>query len=233
MYAFQTGDMALISLAANAVLELPQLEMEVYKKHLKFFDSLLYSLHLPRQIETYNDLQRLISSIESEPFEKRKLDFNHPIDWAFVKTVPQDLKVRIETSKGAIIIGCKVNEAPGSVANFLKLVDSGYYDQKYFHRVVPDFVIQGGCPRGDGWGSLNWSQRSEFSNFLHYGAGAVGLANAGRDTEGVQFFITHCSTPHLDGRYTIFAYVLEGMDVVRRIEVGDQIISISRINVNA
>jgi cyclophilin family peptidyl-prolyl cis-trans isomerase len=88
--------------------------------------------------------------------------------------------------------------------------------------VVPNFVIQGGCNRGDGWGSEDYSIRSEFS-MRRYTEGSVGMASAGKDTEGTQWFITHSPTPHLDGRYTIFAVVEEGMDVVHKIEVGDLI----------
>ncbi|MBL7838159.1 MAG: peptidylprolyl isomerase, partial [Bacteroidetes bacterium] len=102
-----------------------------------------------------------------------------------------DKLLKITTSKGEIVIKLKVNESPASVANFMKLVDSGYYNGKYFHRMVSDFVVQGGCPRGDGWGSLNWMQKSEFSNELRYQPGSVGLASSGKDSEGVQFFITH------------------------------------------
>ena len=122
----------------------------------------------------------------------------------------------------------KINDAPGSVVNFLKLLDSNYYDKRYFHRMVPNFVVQGGCPRGDGWGSLNWTQRSELSNFLVYKPGSVGLASAGKDSEGVQFFVTHTWTPHLDGRYTIFAELIEGMQVINTLKVGDQILYIEK-----
>ncbi|MGB0850626.1 MAG: peptidylprolyl isomerase [Bacteroidia bacterium] len=142
--------------------------------------------------------------------------------------MPKDQQVIIETNQGNITIQLFVEDAPGTVSNFLKLIDSGFYDGKYFHRVVPQFVIQGGCPRGDGWGSLDWTQRSEFSNYQGYKAGTVGVASAGKDTEGVQFFITHCSTPHLDGRYSIFARVIDGMNVVNKIEIGDKIISIKK-----
>ena len=95
--------------------------------------------------------------------------------------------------------------------------------------MVPNFVVQGGCPRGDGWGNLDFVQRSEWSNGLRYGPGAVGLASAGKDSEGVQFFITHCHTPHLDGRYTIFAQVIKGQDVVNLLQVGDEIIQVKKI----
>jgi cyclophilin family peptidyl-prolyl cis-trans isomerase len=91
--------------------------------------------------------------------------------------------------------------------------------------VVPNFVIQAGCNRGDGSGSEDYSIRSEFTT-TRYKTGSMGMASAGKDTEGTQWFITHCPTPHLDGRYAIFAEVVSGMEVVQRMEVGDQITGI-------
>ena len=94
---------------------------------------------------------------------------------------------------------------------------------KTFHRVVPNFVAQGGCPRGDGWGSTNKLIRSEFSPLKYDNEGWVGMASAGKDTETCQFFVTHSPTPHLDGRYTIFAKVIDGMDIVQQLVIGDKI----------
>ena len=96
----------------------------------------------------------------------------------------------------------------------------GYYDGKVFHRVVPNFVAQGGGPLGDGFGSESYAIRTETPGIRWDRAGLVGMASAGKDTEGVQFFITHRPTPHLDGNYTIFGQVTEGQDVVDRITVG-------------
>jgi cyclophilin family peptidyl-prolyl cis-trans isomerase len=122
----------------------------------------------------------------------------------------------------------KAFEAPGTVMSIARLVEEGYYDGKLFHRVVPNFVIQTGCPNGDGWGGLDFTMRSEFTELM-YTSGTVGMASAGQDTESCQWFITHSPTPHLNGRYTIFAYVTSGMDVVQNIEVGDRIIKMSLI----
>ncbi|MBR9861078.1 hypothetical protein GYB22_10110 [bacterium] len=227
--AFESGDMALQSLASYVIASDSAIA-NYLKPHVEYLDSIRNSLSLPRQVETYNDISKAIAAITGEEYSPYEIEFNHPIDWDFVKTIPSDQKVKITTNKGNIILRCYIDQAPGSVSNFLKLVDSGFYNNKYFHRVVPQFVIQGGCPRGDGWGSLDWTQRSEFSNYLEYIPGAVGLASAGNDTEGVQFFITHCHVPHLNGGYTIFAQVIEGIDVVEEIVVGDEIISIERIN---
>ncbi len=134
--------------------------------------------------------------------------------------------VKVATNRGDYLIELDIENAPASASNFLDLVDKGYYSNKVFHRVVPNFVIQTGCPRGDGYGSVPYSIRSEFD--LHdYRTGACGMASAGNDTESCQWFVTHSPTPHLEGRYSIFGYVTEGMDVVNSIHEGDTIFSIS------
>jgi len=155
--------------------------------------------------------------------------FNNPINWSVVKTIRKNQTASISTTKGEIIITLYVEEAPGSVANFVSLVNKRYYDNKFFHRVVPNFVAQAGCNRGDGYGSEDYSIRSEFSR-RRYSTGSIGMASAGKDTEGVQWFITHSPTPHLDGGYSIFGEVVEGMDVVHSLEVGDKILKIDLIN---
>ncbi len=104
----------------------------------------------------------------------------------------------------------------------MKLVRKNFYNGLTFHRLVPNFVIQGGDPRGDGWGGPGFAIRSEFS-LVSFARGAAGIASAGKDTEGCQFFITHQPIPHLDGRYTVFGRVLNGQDVVDRIQIGDTI----------
>ena len=152
----------------------------------------------------------------------------HPIDWAVVQTVPLGQQVRLRTSKGIILLELKPNEAPGAVASFVTLINQKFYDKLYFHRVVPNFVAQGGDPRGDGNGRAPYNLRSEFGD-LRYEEGSVGLASAGKDTESCQFFITHTPTPHLDGRYPIFAQVVGGMDVVHKLEIGDQILGVELV----
>ena len=143
-------------------------------------------------------------------------------DWSVLESLSASSKTVIETSKGTITLQLLKNEAPFTVLNFVKLARKHFYDGLQFHRVVPNFVVQGGDPRGDGWGGPGYAIRSEFS-FARFGRGMVGIASAGKDTEGCQFFITHTPTPHLDGRYTIFAYVINGQDVVDRIQIGDTI----------
>jgi len=129
-------------------------------------------------------------------------------------------KARIETDKGDIELTLFEEEAPNTVANFEKLAKSGYYDGLTFHRVIPDFVIQGGCPKGDGTGGPGYTIKCEINPYKH-GAGALSMAHAGKDTGGSQFFITHSPQPHLDGVHTVFGKVVKGMDVVNAINAGD------------
>ncbi len=128
----------------------------------------------------------------------------------------------IETSRGTVTIELLYNDAPKTVNNFVDLARGGFYDGSVFHRVVPNFVAQDGCPRGDGWGGPGYTIRSEF-NRHHYRTGAVGMAHSGKDTGGSQFFITLSPQPHLDARYTLFGYVVSGMDAVFDISRGDTV----------
>lgn len=134
----------------------------------------------------------------------------------------------IVTDKGTIRLKLLKELAPATVLNFARLAKSEFFNGKNFHRVVPNFVIQGGCPRGDGFGSLDYSIRSETPPVYYNKSGLVGMASSGPHTESCQFFITHSPTPHLDGNYTIFAEVVSGMETVHLIQVGDKI---QRINI--
>ncbi|MBL8619998.1 MAG: peptidylprolyl isomerase [Myxococcales bacterium] len=135
----------------------------------------------------------------------------------------------LTTSAGDITIGLEGTVAPWHVATIITLTKSGYYDGLLFHRVVPDFVVQGGDPTGTGWGGPGFTLPSEISASLEampidYGAGAIGIADAGKDTGGSQWFAMHAPAPHLEGRYTWVGRVIEGADVIERLQVGDRII---------
>lgn len=226
--AIGTGDAAVIGTVTDA-LQNPKLGYKEVITDYTFLYEAKKKLSLPKDNEALQPLEAAIAYFEGKKApDPVKNEFNHPIDWELVKTIPKDQKVLIKTDKGDITIRLLVEAAPGSVANFVQLINQKYFDAKNFHRVVPNFVIQGGCNRGDGWGSEDYSIRSEFAE-PHYTEGSVGMASAGKDTEGTQWFITHSPTPHLDGRYTIFAVTESGMDVVHRIEVGDNIVSVTLI----
>ncbi|MDY6932243.1 MAG: peptidylprolyl isomerase [Halobacteriota archaeon] len=129
-------------------------------------------------------------------------------------------KAIIETEKGDIILELFEEDAPNTVANFVKLANDGFYNGIKFHRVIPNFVIQGGCPRGDGTGGPGYTIKCEINPRKHK-TGTLSMAHAGKDTGGSQFFITHSPQPHLDGVHTVFGQVTEGMDVVNSIKQGD------------
>lgn len=131
----------------------------------------------------------------------------------------------IETVKGEIELIFFEEDAPNTVANFEKLSNSGFYDGLTFHRVIPDFVIQSGCPVGDGTGGPGYTIKCEINPNRHV-KGALSMAHAGRDTGGSQFFITLSPQPHLDGVHTVFGRVVRGMDVVESIERGDQMLRV-------
>ncbi len=219
--AIATGDPAVIGIVAGALGD-SKLGYREIVKDISFLYDARKRLELPRDNEALQPLEAAIAYFENKTPPQVKNEFNNPIDWEVVREIPRDARAIIKTNRGHIIIRLLVDEAPGSVANFVKLARANYFDGKLFHRVVPNFVIQAGCNRGDGWGSEDYSIRSEFTP-RRYTTGSVGMASAGKDTEGTQWFITHSPTPHLDGRYTIFAEVEDGMNVVHMIEVGDQI----------
>lgn len=128
----------------------------------------------------------------------------------------------IRTNQGEIVLELWYDIAPKTVNNFIKLAKQGYYDNLIWHRVIPSFVIQDGCPRGDGMGDPGYSIRGEY-NSRPFERGTLGMASAGKDTEGSQFFICHTRLPHLDGGYTAFGKVMSGMRAVDRIEVTDSV----------
>ena len=132
-------------------------------------------------------------------------------------------KIQIQTERGNITIEMFEDEAPNTVANMISLIEKGYYDGLNFHRVIPDFMIQGGCPHGTGTGGPGYDFDDECTpDRRHDSAGVLSMANAGPGTNGSQFFITHGPTPHLDGKHTVFGKVTEGQEVVDEIKQGDE-----------
>jgi len=136
---------------------------------------------------------------------------------------------QLETEKGVIVIELRPDLAPLTVSNFVYLVRKGFYQNITFHRIVSDFVIQAGDPRGDGWGGPGYNIPCEY-NLAHFARGTVGMATAGKDTGGSQFFICHSPQPHLDRRYTVFGQVISGMEIVDKIDIDDKIIQITTSN---
>jgi len=131
-----------------------------------------------------------------------------------------------DTDRGTIRVELAADKAPLTVANFVNLAKRGFYDDLNFHRVIPDFMIQGGCPEGSGRGGPGYRFEDETSNGLSHDRGVLSMANAGPNTNGSQFFITHIATPWLDGKHTVFGKVVEGLDVVDAVKQGDKISSV-------
>lgn len=138
------------------------------------------------------------------------------------------MKARIVlTNNREIILTLYEKDAPNTVKNFEKLANSGFYDGLTFHRVIPGFVSQGGCPIGNGTGGPGYTIKCETKNNPHkHVAGALSMAHAGKDTGGSQFFVCHASFPHLDGVHTVFGMVTEGLEYVINMEQGQRMVEV-------
>ncbi|HEX2936373.1 MAG TPA: peptidylprolyl isomerase [Bacteroidales bacterium] len=143
-------------------------------------------------------------------------------------------EAEIHTEKGVMKVKFFDKDAPNTVANFIKLSEQGFYNGLTFHRVIPDFVIQGGCPQGTGVGGPGYTIKCELTGGNQYhDKGVLSMAHAGRNTGGSQFFICHNrqNTQHLDRQHTCFGKVYEGLDVIDKIRQGDKILQINIIDV--
>ncbi len=139
----------------------------------------------------------------------------------------------IHTSKGLMKVELFEKDAPGTVKNFCDLIEKGFYNGLTFHRVIPDFVIQGGCPLGTGTGGPGYKIKCELDGENQYhDKGVLSMAHAGKDTGGSQFFICHSrrNTAHLDRKHTCFGKVVEGLEVIDQIQQGDEIVKIELVD---
>ncbi len=224
----ELGDSGTMSAAAGAIYN-PETQLKEIIDSTQYLLNAKNNLKLPKDIETYNEINRALCFLQDREYVKREFGFNHPIDWTALNNVSDSTRIVVKTSKGNFSMRLFQNKAPGTVANFLNLVNADFYDGNIIHRVVPNFVVQIGCPRGDGYGGLDYSIRSELPQMYYMDEGYVGMASSGIHTEGTQWFVTHSPTPHLDGRYTIFAKITEGMDVVLDLEIGDKILDLVKL----
>ena len=227
-HVFGSADPGLICAAAEKLtgMDAGELRVLIPEEVVRKARATLQPLRDLEAVQLLDDLAAKRDGLP--PIASRAPVYNHPIDRAKLRALQQGQRYRIVTTKGEIIIATDVNECPGSSLVFDSLVTAGYYNGKAFHRLVPNFVVQGGCPRGDGYGGMPWTLRTEIGR-TPFTRGSVGLASAGRDTESCQFFITHSAAPHLDGRYTRFGEVVSGMDVVWSLQVGDIMERLERI----
>jgi len=222
--AIQSKDVALITLASEALIN-EDLKLIDYYPNNYFLTQALNNCQLPQDLEAYNALSKTIKYFNGTEISKINEITYAPINWDLITSISPEQIAVIKTTKGDITIKLNVNQAPIAVSTFITMAKEKYYDGTAFHRVVPNFVIQDGCERGDGWGMADFAIRSEFAP-SYFEEGSVGLASSGKDTESVQWFITQFPTANLDGKYTLFATVVDGLQLIHEIEVGDQIISI-------
>ncbi len=226
--ALESKDLAQIYLISKH-LSNPEQQYKLTFQGLDKLKIISSQLSVPREMEAFIAIEECIAYLEDRPFVTPKPQFNHPIDFEPLLKLKSNDRIKVVTNKGAFFLQLNPKGAPGSTSNFIQEMEGGRFDGRTFHRVVPNFVAQGACPRGDGFGGPDYSLRTE-ACAMPFRTGTIGLASAGRDTEGVQWFITHSPTPHLEGNYTAFGEVTDGMDVVRSLQEGDQIIQVQTIN---
>ena len=218
---FAGSDASLQAIAA-ATIAIPNLYFRTEFDDFAFLAEAQRRLKLPQHTETLYAIEDARAALEpGYVAAKPPPAFNHAVNWDVYRSLQSSLEVVVSTPRGEIVVDLFEQEAPATTVSFVQLVRTGFYNGKVFHRIVPDFVTQGGDPVGDGYGSLDFTIRSETPPLYYDGPGYVGMASAGPHTEGVQFFFTHTATPHLDGRYTIFGKVVSGMEVVLALRPGD------------
>jgi cyclophilin family peptidyl-prolyl cis-trans isomerase/HEAT repeat protein len=189
----------------------------------------LYDIYKQASSEGHRDIRDSTANAMSAigyrytplPLAKPKRD---PIDWGMLESAPDTLL--INGARGTTFVTLYRYEAPLSSLNMIKLAKNGYLANTIYHRVVPNFVVQSGDRTMSGFGGPGYSIRTEIAPIYYDEAGMLGMASDGKDTEGSQWFITHCPTPHLDGHYTIFGKVVKGMNLIDNIQLGDAIESI-------
>lgn len=222
-----SGDVAQVTIASNQLAD-PQFAWSIYGiEPTVELEKAKTKLQLPRDSEAHIAVQKALAvHLGSDLDTPEEMLHTHGIDWSVLSALGDTVRATIESSRGTIEVALFPKLAPGTVANFVDLANLNYYASKSFHRVVPGFVIQGGCSRGDGYGSMDYNIRSELNQSYYDAPGKIGMASAGNHTESAQWFITQSATPHLDGRYSLFGEVVYGMNVVNQMEAGDTISSI-------
>ncbi len=224
--AINNFDIGGVSIAAN-ILSSKELNWASQYENSSFLHVKQRNTKLPKEVESNYSLNEAINRFDSKEKKNITLTEMSKINWEKLTSLGENPLATISTIHGNIIVELKPHLAPGTVSYFAELVAKKVYDDKYFARVVPNFVVQGGCENGDSYGSYSEFTTSEFSDIGYLEEGWIGMASVGRDTETMQFFITHSPTIHLIGNYTSFGKVVEGMDIVHKIMQGDKIQKIS------
>ena len=192
-----------------------------------FLNKLYASLQWPRQLEAGRALETLMDSLDV-PYEKKEVEASIQPNPRIWQRITDSTRLVVELPQGVLRIALLPQEAPLTVAQLIAEVESGFYNGKLWHRVVPNFVLQTGCPTGHGFDSGDFLLPTEVSPYAHYhSAGVCGMASIGPHTESTQWFITLRATPHLDGKYTIWGHITEGLSLLQTVEEDDKIQSIS------
>lgn len=221
----QLVDPSIIELVCDALLEDGNPLFAAWENK-QIFQDLLDNISPETNPELYDKLVAVLAKLNNQPKPTLNPKQYAGIDWSKVLGSEQKTVV-MQTNKGSVEIQLWPHLAPATVSRFVTLIEQKFYDGLRFHRVVPNFVSQAGCPRGDGYGSAPGFIRSELTPASFDQEGLVGMASSGRHTESSQFFITHGPALHLDGNYTIFGRVSKGLENVLAIQVGDRIESIT------
>jgi cyclophilin family peptidyl-prolyl cis-trans isomerase len=220
-YALKSKDDAAMCLAAET-LRNPIYQFQNQIKTLDFLFEAMNRCILPAQEESKIEIQKTL-----DYFGGWRNTYVPSKPLAIIKDertlLAENNTLKITTNKGSFSIELRPDWSLETVLKIQELVQAGYYNGKVFHRVVPGFVVQTGCPRGDGWGSPGFIMKSNYSE-QEFTRGAVGMASAGTDTESAQWFISLAPTPHLNSRYTLLGQVIQGMNIVERLSIGDQIL---------
>jgi cyclophilin family peptidyl-prolyl cis-trans isomerase/HEAT repeat protein len=229
MAYFFEGDVAAVSILSEKMEKHPKLFQEKGVE-LARLTEVYHKLVLPRDLEAARSLAQAMAEWSNTAYEEvMAIEYTEP-DYKILEEWKEGSLLLVKTTKGNMTMQLFPDIAPATVSAFLKLVKSNYYTRKKFHRIVPNFVVQTGCPRSDGFGALDFSLRSEFDFYHFSGRGWVGMASAGRHSESQQFFITLTTTPHLDGKYTLFGKIVEGLDILYKLIPEDYIIAIEIVN---
>lgn len=218
--AIESGDPGMMGPAAEALAQSNRNFRSVIED-LSFLQKALAAVDPTRDLFTHRSLEQALHVLSGRKDPAPEDMPVKSIDWSLLTTSSIEPMVLIQTTKGVIRLRLLPKIAPASVSNFLQLIGSGYYQDKYFYRVVPNFVIQGATSLAHD--PVGFTIRSELPPVHFDEGGLLGMASSGNHTESTQFFITHSPALHLDGNYTIFGRVIDGMDVVHKIQEGDQI----------
>lgn len=221
---WESGDVAAVALISPLIVEFPQF-FPVLSKDRTQWEAVGEKLQMPKEIEAHIELKKAVSILFGEEFDphyyEKKEWHTGKIDWNLYGELPENPRAEIVTTRGIMEIELLKKEAPASVLNFINLAESGYYNEKQIHRVVPNFVIQGGGNRGDGYGSMDYTIRTEVAPGYFDRSGWVGMASAGMHTESQQWFITHRPALHLSGRYSRFGRLVRGEEILMESKRGD------------